>query len=655
MRNFPPLCFHKKLLLRSSCNSQSALTSFLASHNISARQIRDSALQRQQQSEQANAAAGPSPTAEQDEDDEETEVAESSRAGARKRKRGPDEAAKAKAAASVAREKAQAKKNKSKKKRKDDDDDDEDFNIGAEMYKKSVPRPGQLENCEICSKRFTVTAYSLSGPEGGLLCTPCGKKQKDEDKKLNKLPKKAGTGKKRRQTESNRLDGLVHAGPKTLQELCIEKVAKYHDDIDEFGDLPESLLGRLSEIFSKRRVLNPRTLPLFLRPDLAEVAIDDAAYLEEADYKQIFAVVQHLRKLVLRNACQFKDGVVDYMMDKSKHIEHFQVYGANLVSDSKWLQLFPALGANLKTLRLTWLDAAFDDDSVRCAVEHCPNISSLKLKYCRRLTPACLASIAQLRKLEHLSLHLSVSPDPEQLVQLITALGPGLRTLSLENFVEIDDSVIAAIATSCPALHKLRLTDLDCVTDAALAALFTTSSSTTTVTLADGTESTTKSSMPTALPPLRCLDLSSARDVDYSNPLGPDAPVGLADASFRALMAHSGRSLHTLRIPSCRHVSLAAFLDVFSGDSTYGQLRELNVSFCSNVDTTTIIGVFKSCPSLQKVIAFGCFGVEDPVVPVGVALIGVPRAQDTIERVGGFTESGTSFMEGLSTVAAVGA
>ena len=37
---------------------------------------------------------------------------------------------------------------------------------------------------------------------------------------------------------------------------------------------------------------------------------------------------------------------------------------------------------------------------------------------------------------------------------------------------------------------------------------------------------------------------------------------------------------------------------------------------------------------MQKVIAFGCFSVGEVIVPRGVAVIGVPRAQDAIENVG---------------------
>ena len=182
-------------------------------------------------------------------------------------------------------------KGKGKKRGSDDDDDQEDGEdddyidnaFGRDMYRKAPPAPGQFDNCEQCSKRFTVTPYSKTGPEGGLLCASCGKLQKDANNKANRASaagrKPGGTsaGRKRRKIESDRMDGKIHLGARSLQQLCIEKVVAHHNDIEEFGDMPGAILERLSMIFSKNRVLGSKTLPLFLRPDLDTVAIHDAA------------------------------------------------------------------------------------------------------------------------------------------------------------------------------------------------------------------------------------------------------------------------------------------------------------------------------------------------------------------------------------------
>ncbi|KAI7197765.1 hypothetical protein KC363_g39 [Hortaea werneckii] len=89
-----------------------------------------------------------------------------------------------------------------------------------------------------------------------------------------------------------------------------------------------------------------------------------------------------------------------------------------------------------------------------------------------------------------------------------------------------------------------------------------------------------------------------------------------------------------LDIASCRHIERSAFFDVFNGGETYPALEYINLSFCNRADTSVVAGIFRSCPALKRLVAFGCFDVQDVVVPRNVALIGVPRAQEAIEQFG---------------------
>jgi DNA repair protein RAD7 len=220
---------------------------------------------------------------------EEIEKAEKNKKRKRKEKEAIEKIKKAKASSS--------KKGKGKKKKQDSDDedldsdDDYDDGIAREMYKKARPAPGQFEHCELCNKRFTVTPYSKEGPDNGLLCTPCGKTQTKDLKQEKARATAKPAGRKRRKLESDRLDGIASGGSKSLQQLCIAKVAEHHEDIDELGELPQGVLEKLGEIFSKKRVMKPRTLPLFLRPDLDSVVVHDAAYLEVENYNQIVCVM----------------------------------------------------------------------------------------------------------------------------------------------------------------------------------------------------------------------------------------------------------------------------------------------------------------------------------------------------------------------------
>ncbi|GKZ51081.1 hypothetical protein AbraIFM66951_004896, partial [Aspergillus brasiliensis] len=238
------------------------------SNNISAAQIQQDHSTRLRQFERRAAAERREVDLDDDDDDDDDEYQNPDESAADKKKRKRKEAvalAKIKKSKEFARRKAQGAGGS-------DDDDD----IAREMmYKDSQPFAYQLENCETCGKRFTVTPYSKAGPHGGLLCAKCSKELADDNKKpkANRRGPRSG----RRQKQSNLLDGLAQPGAPSLAEMCTKKVADNINDIEEFGDLPPQLLHRLSQILCKRRVLTSRTLNLFLRSELKFVDIYDAA------------------------------------------------------------------------------------------------------------------------------------------------------------------------------------------------------------------------------------------------------------------------------------------------------------------------------------------------------------------------------------------
>ncbi|KAF1989014.1 DNA repair protein-like protein Rad7 [Aulographum hederae CBS 113979] len=602
----------------------SALTDFLAANNISAAQIRADYNDRVRQAAQQNGttngdgtnapevqaegeevtapAAAPAP---EEPEEDEFPVVDTSR----KRKRKSDGKAKEKA------------KKKAKKVKKGGSHDDSDFDIDRDMYKKAKKLPGQMENCEICEKRFTVTPYSKTGPDGGLLCSPCGREIAKDAKKEQKP--KPNQGRKRRKAESDRLDHRVNRGTRSLVETCIDVVAKHHADVDGLGELPRSLLNKLSMIFSKKRVLNPKTLRMFLKSGLDGLELHDCANLEAEDYKLMFATIPLGESFVLKNAGQFKNETMDYMAQKSKKLQHLKLYAANLVSDKSWCNFFGLRGENLKSLQLEWMDDSFSDDTIKYMTETCPNLSRLKLKHCRKVTASSIPQIATLSNLQHLSLELTCDLPCERFIDLVSKIGANLSTLSLARFSGTDDEglngandlFLEAIHNNCNKLQKLRLSYNDACSDAGFAFLF---------------------SEDWKNPPMLVVDLSSTRDIDNANPTGPEEAIGLASEGFKALMKHSGSKLRNLNISSCRHIPHKAFMDVFdpSSGAEYPELRNIDLSFCGAVDTVTVAGIFKTCPKLERLVAFGCFGVEGVVVPSGVLLIGAPKAQDEIVQVG---------------------
>lgn len=285
---------------------------------------------------------------------------------------------------------------------------------------------------------------------------------------------------------------------------------------------------------------------------------------------------------------------------------------ANLISNEKWVEFFEHCGTGLKSLKLSWLDYTMDDHTFMHLIRNCPNLNRLKMTKCFRLGDPSLGAISELKQLEHLSLKFPSPTSSVALADLIAMVGSQLRTLSLENFDDADDNVLGTIRSTCNRLNKLRFTENDVCTDAGFTSLFT--------------------DWPN--PPLSFIDFSSNRSVDCSKPDGTDEPTGLATAGFIALMKHSGSVLEHLDISSCRHITYEAFSEVFDGQNQYPNLKKINITFLTNIDTTIAAGIFKCCPQLNQLTAFGCFNVTGVVVPKGVILVGIPNAQDSILQEG---------------------
>ena len=479
---------------------------------------------------------------------------------------------------------------------------DEDEAARAIFEESMAPLPDQIENCEICDKRFTVTGYSRKGPDGGLLCKKCTN-DLDKEEGAAKKRKKTNAGRARRKFQSNLLDG-IYPGAKDLMTLCIETLAKNVDQAEDFGDLPAPLIDRLAAILSKKRLLNPSTFNLFLRPDFETVTVYDGAKLSPDDYIRIFQIVPKIKTLRLRNAVQFKNMVMDHLLATTVELESLSLHGANLIDDERWARFFLEKSSKLKDLKVYHTDGHFGDETLEVLAQACPNLERLKVCHNQKVTDAGLLHVAKLQNLEHLSLEIYKNTSSAPYTNILDSIGPKLRTLSLATVPYIDDSVLNAIHENCQSISKLRITDNQVLTDEAFANLFTNWYN----------------------PPLKYVDLHKCRHIDAAVPRDNPDGVGFASLGFEALMAHSGKALKFLNINSCRHISLRSFETVFAAGKKYPELLEMNVSFCQSVNDFVVGCIFRSCPTLKTLKVFGNFGVRDVRVPRGKILIGVPNA-----------------------------
>ncbi|KAI1376493.1 RNI-like protein [Hypoxylon crocopeplum] len=574
---------------------RSALTDYLASQNVSASQIRAD-----NQARRAAAATGTQDEDVEDSEGEEEEVAASTTASIaarqaldRKRK---NEAATIK----------KIKNSRAFKRRKRNDDDADELALAMFNEGEMAPVPGQMENCEHCQKRFTVTAYSRAGPGGDLLCPKCSSKLVEEEKATKKKGKKnAATGpvgRGRREIQSQLLDGQI--GVKNLMALCVETLAKNISLANDLGDLPAPAIDRVARQLAKCRLLDSYTLELFVQPQAEKISLYDAAKLGSDDFIRIFQICSNLKDLKLRNAIQFKDNVMEYLIGRHIALDSLHLHGANLVSDASWKKYLKKRGKSLKDLRVAFTDRHFGDKIVKFLKLYCPSLTRLKICHNQQVSDKGVKHIANLQNLEHLSLQLVKETSAESYAEVIRGIGSKLNTFSIRMVPGADDSLLVELHKHCASLTKLRITHSNLMTDAGFVWLFE-----------DWKNK-----------PLLFIDLQLCRHLDAERPRRNLDDVGLCSNGFRALMQHSGKRLIKLNVHGCRHISREAFEEVFSVDKVYPDLLELEISFCEEVTDFIVGSIFRSCPKLKMMNVFGCMKVKEVRVPKGKILVGVPTA-----------------------------
>jgi DNA repair protein RAD7 len=570
------------------------------------RQIRDTA------DERRRAAARTLADAEAEREGADQEVAESSTAALQlttTRKESKAEEVKRKKEEQKVIEKIKASKAFKKRKRYESEDDDDA--LARAMYAETrAPIPGQMENCEICDKRFTVTPYNRTGPNGRLVCMPCGKNlDKIDGPSQKKKPRKVNAGMgRRRKMQSNILDGIYLTGAKTLMTLCLETLAKNVELAESLGELPEHVVDKIARLFSKRRLLASRTLPLFIQPTTEVLKVYDGAKLSPDDLRSIFQVCHNLKYFKLRNGIHFKDEVMDYLLTRSINLETICLHGSNLLTNAGWEKFLSKQGSNLQALQVYHTDNYFGDDQIKLMCEQCPNLKRLKICHNQQMTQEGVASLTKLKHLEHLSLFPLQNIPGEEYLPLIREIGSDLKTLSLRNICDADDELLAHINANCRSLVKLRLIDSEKMTDAGFVNLFTNWEN----------------------PPLHFIEFSKCRFIQGWTPrCTNEEKVGLCSDGFRALMGHSGKQLEHLNLHACRHISRDAFEDVFA-EQVYPHLAKMEVSFIDNVDDYIVNLIFRACPSLRELNVFGCMKVKDAMVPKGRVLVGVPNAHGMV-------------------------
>ena len=277
----------------------------------------------------------------------------------------------------------------------------------------------------------------------------------------------------------------------------------------------------------------------------------------------------------------------------------------------------------------------------------CPNLESLSLNLCGRMTSATLHSWTKsLKHLCRLELNGSFLVRVDGWQALFKATGKRLTQFSLAQSPRIDLKTIEIMVKSCPNLTELRLVEAEKLNDEFLTPLSklkkllsldlsapgvslnddaldhflaAAGKTLTSLNLSDNPELTDAAltSIAKHCPALRCLalqniDLSDKGVATFFTTLQNKGRLGLetidlekghalSGAALRALIAHSGPSVQKLSLLGWRTVDAEALNDLGRCHS----LRELDLGWCRGVTDFSIKEVLDSCNQIQVIKVWG--------------------------------------------------
>ncbi|KAN0066305.1 UV-damaged DNA-binding protein rad7 [Thecaphora frezii] len=515
---------------------------------------------------------------------------------------------------------ARTTRSAAKKPKKDDGDDDGDADYqdpaGAfglpepggsrSNFSYSTRAPGSIAYCGTCKAKFTVTQYTKVVPGSGALCHRCGAAYKGEgaaaadgDAYKPPVPKK----RQPRRKNVNILDAGHKVVP-SLQKWCIEIISRYIEDLEMLGYIGAQNLDAISKSISKNRSLNPRTLQLFLLPDITTLSLYDCSKLDSESLQTIPTFAPRLQKINLQLCGQLDNAAIDLWAQKLSELRMLELYGPYLVRKEAWHRFFQTVGARLESFKIRE-SPRFDLGCAQQMVQHCPNLRELGLAQIGPLDAAMLKPLECYTSLTYLDISdpgVSAPGIPPKsledagVISLLKAVGGNLNHLDISKNLDLTDKVVLeGIAPHCKHLRTLRLVGLEKITSQAMVTLFKTMS--------------------------RHMDEESGEMVGLVR-LHLDRMLKLDDSVLPALLEHSGADLVELSLNS---------VDPLSGDglsllaSSCPNLEKLDLGFCRSVDDAVLEAICQGCPKLKAVFVFGCNRVSDFARSDRVKIIGKER------------------------------
>ncbi|KAK4050790.1 UV-damaged DNA-binding protein rad7 [Microbotryomycetes sp. JL201] len=434
--------------------------------------------------------------------------------------------------------------------------------------------PGSIAVCSECGKKFTVTKYTATNPNGGgMLCSPCTNENIEDlaagaKKKAAIVKPKPAKKKAVRATEER-----LYRPIKTLQQNCIAVIGEHIQDVEALGDIGPTNMDKVAQIVCRNRSLNQDNLKLFLEASHTELRLYDCTNINDVDLGNIAVFCPHLESLTLNMCGRLDDDVLKAWAKGFKNLKYLSLFAPFLVTSKQWVEYLSTFGGDhqLEGFGLRQ-SARFDNEAVQVLVDRNSGLLKLQLSEIGKLNDASLSMLHPLKNLTSLDISRAgvdqgrVLTD-EAVVALLESVGENLIELVLDqNYLLTDRVLVEGVKVHCPKLARLSLYGLVEIQSTGMQSLF----------------------QGWVNPGLESLVIHRCDHTDND--------------ALAAIVSHSGHSLKELNLHSCDNLEVDALVNLASNCPA---MQELDLSFVRMTDNFVIKACLDGMPELRKLFVHG--------------------------------------------------
>ncbi|XP_028785160.1 uncharacterized F-box/LRR-repeat protein C02F5.7-like [Neltuma alba] len=362
----------------------------------------------------------------------------------------------------------------------------------------------------------------------------------------------------------------------SLQELCLDLLAKNADAIVSLENVPDALKHQLCQLVCDSRKMNSRFLELLLTGSPTEIRLSDCSWMTEEQFIKAFQSCDTANLVVLQldqcGRCTPHHVVLATLArspNQLPRLTSLSLSGACRLSDKGLHSLVsstPALRSiNLSQCSLLTFHSVFVlANSLRSLLKE------LYLDDCPNINAALIGP--ELQSFEHLEV-LSVAGiqtvSDDFIKNFVTERGHNLKELVLKDCEKLTDSSVKIIAQFCPGLCSLDLMNLCKLTDSSIGYL------------ANG---------------CRALHTLRLRRNQFS------------DEAIAAFLETTGACLKELSLNNVEKVGHDTALSL---GSRARNLHTLDLSWCRNFTDAHLGFIVDNCLSLRLLKVFGCTQITE--------------------------------------------